>query len=91
MPDAKELTEELAFLAGSLQSAELERALKILDAKKEKPSAALAFPLLRRRQAELIINGATDHFERRRDDLMDAEMKKVEAFASQLPGLSDDQ
>lgn len=47
LPDSKELTEEMEFLASSLLEEEIKPALKILELKKEKPSAALALRLLR--------------------------------------------
>jgi tetratricopeptide (TPR) repeat protein len=54
LPDAKELKEELEFLAGSLLEEEIGPALKILESKKEKPSAAFALGLLRSRVAKLV-------------------------------------
>jgi hypothetical protein len=85
LPDAKGLKEELEFLISSLQPSEKEPAMKILNAKKDKPSAALAFPLMWKKEAELIIEEAFDHFEHARYDAMDAELKKAEQFANELP------
>jgi tetratricopeptide (TPR) repeat protein len=54
LPDAKELEEELGFLASSLLEDEIGPALKILELKKEKPSVALAIQLLTTKVTQLV-------------------------------------
>ena len=69
LPDAKELKEELSFLTGSLLEEEIGPAMKILEQKKETPSAAFALPLLRTEVAKLtpqIYIHVTDEAQRQR-------------------------
>jgi tetratricopeptide (TPR) repeat protein len=52
-PDAEELKEELKFLVDALLADEIERAIGIVEANKEKRSAVLALDLLQKRRAGL--------------------------------------
>jgi len=89
-PDAKELNEELKFLAGSLLREEIGTAMKILDMKKEKPSAALALPLIQTKQASFALDDAIEQYEHKRYEGMNNELKKAEGFLKQLPDSSQE-
>lgn len=90
LPDSKELKEQLGFVIDSLSSTDFESAKNVVENRKQSPGAALALSLLRGTEAVSILGKAIRFMNQGQYDLMDAELKRVEAIVRELPQQSEE-